>query len=180
MIDNNTQLTFTNPTGFSNNTTVNSTGGKLDIRSGQVIETETNYVIPSSGNLYMSFGTLYKIAKGNGTSAGAYGDPIPRLNATSFPYILTGGTIELSGGTASNYFQVLRADDANYNYYNVKFSGANTLGTDYKAFTSATYIDNSLIITGTAIVDCYYSRSNRFACKRRRRYYYGWRQIKNV
>jgi hypothetical protein len=36
----------------------------------------------------------------------------------------------------------------------VKFSGANTYGTDYKALSTATVIDSSLIVTGTAVVDC--------------------------
>ncbi|MCB0539053.1 MAG: T9SS type A sorting domain-containing protein, partial [Bacteroidetes bacterium] len=153
LVDNNTQLTFTNSTSITNNTAISSTGGKLDIRKGQVIETATEYITGSTGTLYMSSGTLYQIAKGSSSSIDAYADLIPRMNGGSFPYILNGGTIELIG-SGTDAFQVLRGSQSRPNYVNVKYSGTNTYGTDYKALSTATVIDSALILTGATVVDC--------------------------
>lgn len=154
LLDNTVQLSFTNSTGITNATFISSTGGKLDIRKGQVIESTTAYITGTTGTLYMSPGTLYQIAKGNTTAVASNGDPIPRLVGATFPYVLTGGTVELAGSTAGNYFQTLRGSQLRPNYINVKFSGTNTLGVDYKNLTSTTEIENSLIVTDDAIVDC--------------------------
>lgn len=154
LIDNNTQLSFTNSTGITNNTTVSATGGKLDIRKGQVIESTTAFISGSTGTLYMSPGTLYQIAKGSASATDAYADLIPRVVGATYPYILNGGTIELTGSGSSDAFQVLRGSVSRPNYVNVKFSGANTLGTDYKALSSQSTIDSALIITGSTVVDC--------------------------
>lgn len=154
LIDNNTQLTFTNSTGITNATGASGTGGKLDIRKGQVIESTTAFITGSTGTLYMSPGTLYQIAKGSATATAAYADLIPRVVGGTFPYILTGGTIELTGNGSADAFQVLRGSQSRPNYIHVKFSGANTYGTDYKALSTQTEIDSSLIVTGTTVVDC--------------------------
>lgn len=154
LIDNNTQLRFTNSTGITNATGASGTGGKLDIRKGQVIESTTAFITGSTGTLYMSPGTLYQIAKGSATATAAYADLIPRVVGGSFPYILTGGTIELTGNGSADAFQVLRGSQSRPNYIHVKFSGANTYGTDYKALSTQTEIDSSLIVTGTTVVDC--------------------------
>ncbi|MFN8296271.1 MAG: autotransporter-associated beta strand repeat-containing protein [Chitinophagales bacterium] len=142
---------------LTNDTAVFSGGGRLDIRKGQFIETENEYITGTNGTLYMSPGTLYKVLKGYNTlttevtTGGTY---VPRMEGTSVtPYQLTGGTIELSG-SGSHAFQTLRADDNLYNYVNVKFSGTNTLGTDYKNLSQQTTIDSLLTVTGDAIVDC--------------------------
>ena len=158
LIDNTKQLTFTDSTGVSNNTTLSPTGGKLDIRRGQVIETTTGYIKSSSGTLYMSPGTLYQIAKGNNSAALSQSDPIPRMGGSSSvginPYVLTGGTIELTGTGSSHAFQTFRSNDSRPYYQYVKFSGANTFGTDYKNMTGNVAIDSALIITGSTVVDC--------------------------
>lgn len=150
LIDNNTQLSLTNSTGVTNNNAVSATGGKLDIRRGQVIESTTAYITGSTGTLYMESGTLYQVAKGSDNASSAYGDLIPRMNGGSFPYILNGGTIELAG-SGTDAFQILRGTNT---YKNIRYSGANTYGNDYKALSSITTIDSSLIITGASIVDC--------------------------
>ena len=157
LADNNFNLTPEVSFGITNatNTYINSgNGGIIDIRKGKFIETETAYITGSTGTLYMSPGTLYKIAKGSADATTAYGDLIPRMNGGSSPYILNGGTIELAGSSAGNFFQVLRSDNTNYDYHNITFSGSNILGTDYKALSSQTNVTDSLYITGTAIVDC--------------------------
>jgi hypothetical protein len=156
LTDNNTQLSFTNSTGITNNTAISATGGKLDIRKGQVIESTTAYIDGSSGTLYMSPGTLYKIPKGNSTITASNSDAIPRISGgVSNPYILTGGIIELSGSGASNAFQTVRNTlNGRPHYINLKFSGANTYGTDFKNMDGQTFVDSALIITGTAVVDC--------------------------
>ena len=154
LIDNATQLSFSNSTGITNATPASVTGGKLDIRKGQIIESTTAYITGSTGTLYMSPGTLYQIAKGSSSSASAYSDLIPRVSGGSYPYVLTGGAIELIGNGTSDAFQVLRGSQSRPNYINVKFSGANTLGTDYKALSTATVIDSALILTGSTVVDC--------------------------
>ncbi|MFT3980902.1 MAG: choice-of-anchor D domain-containing protein [Ferruginibacter sp.] len=148
--------------GVSNTTTLSTTGGKLDIRTGQVIETATAYFDNTSGTLYMAPGTLYKIVKGDtdydltGSNNDAYDNPVPRMTGSTFPYILTGGTVELAGSTAGNYYQVLRGQNntTDITYHNVKFSGANILGSNFKGIPGSITVTDSLYITETAIVDC--------------------------
>jgi hypothetical protein len=167
LIDNNTSLTPDVSFALSNDNTLSATGGKLDVRKGQFIETNTArvtliaaYILGSTGTLYMSPGTLYKIVQGyntltteSGSSGGTY---IPRMLGSTFAYTLTGGTIELAGTGASHVFQTLRGGRT---YKNIKFSGANSTYsyptlTDYKNLSSNTIIDSALIITNDAIVDC--------------------------
>ena len=162
LINNNTTLTPDLSFGFTSTQTLSLTGGKLDIRKGKFIETETEYVTGSGGTLYMESGTWYKIVKGYSAADTAYGDfsnfdKIPRMTGGTYPYILNGGTIELGGNSAGNHFQVLRADDLAYDYHNIVYSGSNTLGVDYKALSNETTITDSLYITGSAIVDCHSS-----------------------
>jgi hypothetical protein len=156
MNSNSLTLTLSGQTGFSNSTAVNSTyGGHLNVKKGQLIETTLAYVTSNcSGTLRMESGTLYKIAKGNNSAALSIADLIPRMIGASFPYVLTGGTIELAGTGSSDAFQTLRGSQTRPDYFDVKFSGANTLTVDYKNLSSQTVIGNRLTITGTAIVDC--------------------------
>ncbi|MBX7224899.1 MAG: choice-of-anchor D domain-containing protein [Chitinophagales bacterium] len=145
-------LTPTVSFGVTDATTISATGGKLDIRKGQFIETETAYVFGTTGTLYMAPGTLYKILKGNNAYTDL--DDIPRMYSTTFAYVLSGGTIELAGTGTNHQWQRLRSDNAFFNYVNVKYSGSNDVGT-YKNLSQATYIDSALYITGTPIVDCF-------------------------
>ncbi|MEZ5036646.1 MAG: InlB B-repeat-containing protein [Chitinophagales bacterium] len=151
LIDNNTSLTPDTKFGLTDNTTISTTGGKLDIRKGQFTETISAYIDGSTGTLYMEPGTLYKIMLGDSSISGAFGDLIPRMDGSTYPYILNGGTIELGG---IETYQVLRADNNNYDYHNITYSGNNTLGTNFKALSHQTTITNSLYITDNAIVDC--------------------------
>jgi hypothetical protein len=155
---NNLQLSPLGIYGMSSTTTCSATGGKLDIRKGQVIETETAYCEKSGGTLYMAAGTYYKVVKGSSTAALAYnnlatgGDgQIPRLSGFTFPYNLVGGTIELGGSTADNYFQILNGGNT---YYNILYSGSNTLGVDHKGISSSVVILNNLSVSGSVVVDC--------------------------
>ena len=152
---NNLTLTPSLSFGVTNNTPVSATGGKLDIRKGQFTETTAAYIDGSTGTLYMEPGTRYYIPKGSADTAAAKGDLIPRMTGSTYAYVLNGGTIELAGtGFGVNASQVLRGDNSNYDYHNITFSGANTLGSDYKSISDETTITDSLYITGTAIVDC--------------------------
>lgn len=159
LIDNSTELSFTNSTSISSTTTVDATyGGHLYIKKGKVMETTTAYITGAGGTLRMEPGTYYYIPKGNVDLATADADPIPRLSSLIHPsdqYYLTGGTIELAGSGASEAFQSLRGNSANPKVYkNVVFSGANTYLTDYKNLTSTVVIDSTLYITGNAVVEC--------------------------
>lgn len=151
---------------LTNDVTISPTGGKLDIRKGQFIETITNYIEGSTGTLYMGENTLYKITKGysvytdeTGFSGGTF---IPRMLGSTYPYVLTGGTIELAGDESTgNGFQTLRGTfGGRPKYVNVKFSGSNVYNsgtktaTNYKNLSSETEIDSALIIVESAIVDC--------------------------
>jgi hypothetical protein len=141
LLDNTKELTFTNSAAIT-------TPGNLDIRVGRVIETTAALITGSTGLLNMATGTYYKIVKGNATAAASAGDLIPRISGT---YSLVGGTIELDNAASTDAFQTLRGGRT---YYNVTFSGANTLGTDYKNLSSNTTVNNTLAVNGTAIVDC--------------------------
>lgn len=153
LLDNNTTLTPDVTFSITNATGISATGGKLDIRKGQFIETVSNYISGSTGTLYMSPGTLYKIVKGSADTTTAKTDLIPRMTGGTYKYVLNGGTIELTG-TGANAAQLLRSDNADYDYHNLTFSGSNTLGTDFKWITDQTTVTDSLYITGSAIVDC--------------------------
>ena len=159
LIDNATSLMFTNSTGITQFNAISPTGGKLDIRIGQVIETETEYISGSTGTLYMSPGTLYRVMKGNSDITSSIADVIPRVDGATYPYILNGGTIELGGNSGGNYFQTLRGSQFRPNYINVKFSGINTRLTDFKNLSSTTVIDSTLEITDDAVVDCWNGNS---------------------
>ncbi|MFN8283266.1 MAG: T9SS type A sorting domain-containing protein [Chitinophagales bacterium] len=142
--------------GVTSGTTVDTaTGGKLDIRRGNFVETETEYVFGSTGTLYMAPGTLYKIYKGSSDSLSSDNDQIPRMTGGTYQYVLTGGTIELAGSGSNHAFQTVRSTLGGRPYYKyLKFSGANTYKTNYKNPGSQTGIDSALIITGSAVVDC--------------------------
>ena len=163
LIDNNTSLTpdvsfgvTATPYSYINS----NNGGILDIRKGKFIETESEYVFGSDGALKMEPGTLYKIVKGYGSPLAAGTEPaspnnfIPRMNGT---YTLNGGTIELGGNSAGNYFQTLRGGKS---YMNVKYSGSNTYvyptnsSYTYKNLTSNVTINDSLYISENAVLDC--------------------------
>ncbi len=159
LIDNSTELSFTNSTSISSTTTVDATyGGHLYIKKGKVMETTTAYITGAGGTLRMESGTYYYIPKGNVDLASADADPIPRLSSLIHPsdqYYLNGGTIELAGSGAANAYQSLRGNTIDPKVYkNVVFSGANTYLTDYKNLTSTVVIDSTLYITGNAVVEC--------------------------
>jgi hypothetical protein len=158
MLDNTKILTLSGQIGFSDNTVISSTGGKLDIKKGQVVETETAYVFSCSGTLYMAPGTLYKITKGSADAVTSNNDQIPRMQGSGTtganPYIFTGGTIELAGAVANNRFQTLRGTANRPTYKSVKYSGTNTYGVDYKNLSSQVTIDSCLFISESAVVDC--------------------------
>lgn len=137
-------VTLTQSTGLTNATTISATGGKLDIRKGQFLETATAYITGSTGTLTMAAGTLYQIPALSTSSS----DLIPRMDGVSNAYTLNGGTIELAGAGA----QTLRG---NRTYYNVKFSGSNIYGTDYKNLSTDATINDSLIVSGAnTVVNC--------------------------
>jgi hypothetical protein len=159
-------LTPTVSFGVTSTTTLSPTGGKLDIRKGQFIETETEFIFGAGGTLYMAPGTLYRIVKGynvltdeTGFGGGTF---IPRMLGSTYPYVLTGGTIELAGNAnTGNGFQTLRGTFGGRPDYNsVKFSSNNDYdavtktATNYKNLSSTTTVDTAVIITNNAIVDC--------------------------
>ncbi len=158
LADNTKQLSLSNSTTFSSTTTISATyGGHLYIKKGQFIESTTAYITSAGGTLRMDGGTLYYVAKGSSSAATAFTNTelIPRLtsaiNTATGDYYLNGGTIELGGTGSSEVFQVLRG--AGRIYKNVKYSGPNTLGTDYKSLSSNAVIDSALIITNGAVLD---------------------------
>jgi len=137
-----TTLSFDSTFGLTNDTTISATGGKLDIRKGQVIETDTAYISGTTGTLYMSSDTLYKVSL-NSTSTS---DLIPRLEGTTFAYNLQGGTIELSGGTAGTGYQYLRGAR---DYYSLTFSGG---GNKFISSAVATIGDNVTLNSGLVTI----------------------------
>ncbi|MBK9633420.1 MAG: hypothetical protein IPO64_02560 [Bacteroidetes bacterium] len=153
------ELRLSNSTTMSSTTTVDAVyGGHLYIKVGRFIESTTAYITCSGGTLCMSARHLIIISlKDIVHLAAADSIPIPRLSSAIHPqtqYYLNGGTIELAA-TGANSFQSLRGNLANpKNYKSVTFSGANTLGVNFKNLTSTVVIDSTLTITGDAIVDC--------------------------
>ena len=137
-----TTLSFDSTFGLTNDTTISATGGKLDIRKGQVIETDTAYISGTTGTLYMSSDTLYKVSL-NSTSTS---DLIPRLEGTTFAYNLQGGTIELSGGTAGTGYQYLRGAR---DYYSLTFSGG---GNKFISSALTNIGGNTIINTGLVTI----------------------------
>lgn len=98
--------------GITNNANThinNNNGGILDIRKGDFVETNTEYVTGSTGSLKMDEGTYYEIVKASDSPT----DLIPRMNGV---YQITGGEINL----ASTGDQTLRGDKV---YYDLSFSG---------------------------------------------------------
>ena len=150
--------------GVTAGTTASSTrGGHLDIRKGQFTETETAYVFGSNGSLSMAEGTLYKIVKGYNVATtepiGGNGINIPRMTgSTTFPYIISGGTIELAGNSATgNGFQTLRnTTSGSRPLYNiVRFSNNNVLNTNYKDIAGATADVDSIVVAENAVVNVF-------------------------
>ncbi len=114
----------------------NNLGGILDIRSGKFLETTSEYITGTAGQLKMAAGTTYVIPYNSDNNS----DYIPRMDGT---YDLTAGsTIELSGSGA----QILRGQRA---YKDLTFSNAGT-----KTISSAiTDIQGDVYIKDDAIVD---------------------------
>ena len=129
--DNNKTLSLDVPFGLSG-------PGLLDIRKGKVLETTTNYIFGSTGDLKMAAGTKYKVVKGDAieqtTESGSGGTYIPRMQGT---YTLVGGEIELAGSGVSNSFQTLRGSRT---YYDLTFSGGGS-----KTLSNGTSEINGLI-----------------------------------
>ena len=138
----------TNSTDIVNLSQSTGTSDQLTITTGTFVETATEFILSSGGALNMFPGGYYKILKGNSTAAASSTDFIPRLGGI---YTLLGGTIEISNSGSADAFQTVRGTA---NYFNLIFSGANTLGLNYKNISSNTTINNKLEITGSAIVDC--------------------------
>lgn len=141
LINNATTLTLTNDIGISNGTTIEATGGRLEIVRGTVIGTNSSD-FKGSGRLVMSDGE-YRISSVTATPATQH---LPQLTGYT-SYALTGGTIHLN---ANNAVQILNNNPL---YFNLRFSGTNSLGTDYKGFSGATDISNNVLIEDNAIVD---------------------------
>lgn len=139
--DNTKTLTLTNGIGISNGTTLDALGGKLDIRKGIVLGTNAAD-FTGSGRLVMSDGE-YRISTVTTTPTADY---LPQLSGYS-NYSLTSGTVHLN---AANATQILSGTP---NYYNLKFSGSNTYGTNYKGISNTTSVSNAITISETAIVD---------------------------
>ncbi|MGB1307302.1 MAG: choice-of-anchor D domain-containing protein [Oceanihabitans sp.] len=139
LIDNDTRLFLSNHTGITNNTIANPLGGALDIRVGQFIETETEYITGSTGRLIMADGTLYQIPKPSANSS----DLIPRLNNTTIYYQLYGdSTIELNAN-GSQRLRGLR------DYRNLTFSNQ----TNVTLSNAIANIDGTITTENNAIVD---------------------------
>jgi len=143
LLDDTTQLSFTNSTGITSTTTISATGGKLDIRKGQVIESDIAYISGSTGTLYMSANTLYKVSL---NSVNSITDFVPRLEGTTYPYILQGGTIELAGATSGTGYQYLRGAR---DYYSLTFSGG---GNKFISSAVATIGDNVTLNSGLVTI----------------------------
>lgn len=141
LINNATTLTLTNDIGISNGTTIEATGGRLEIVRGTVIGTNSGD-FKGSGRLVMSDGE-YRISSVTATPTSQH---LPQLTGYT-SYALTGGTIHLN---ANNAVQILNNNPL---YFNLRFSGTNSLGTDYKGFSGATDISNNVLIEDNAIVD---------------------------
>ena len=139
--DNTKTLTLTNSVGISNSTTLDALGGKLDIRKGIVLGTNAAD-FTGSGRLVMSDGE-YRISTVTTTPAADY---LPQLSGYS-NYSLPGGTVHLN---AANATQILSGTP---NYYNLKFSGSNTYGSNYKGISNGTTVSNTITISETAVVD---------------------------
>jgi hypothetical protein len=159
LLNSSLELRLSNSTTMSSTTTVDAVyGGHLYIKVGRFIESTTAFITSGGGTLRMEPNTYYYIPKGSTSALSSDSFPIPRLSSAIHPqtqYYLNGGTIELAGTGAGNYFQSLRGNLANpKNYKSVTFSGANTLGVNFKNLTSTVVIDSTLTITGDAIVDC--------------------------
>ncbi len=147
MADNNLSTTLTLPFSLTNATTISSTGGKLDIRKGQFLETTAAYVKGvtnenGSGTLYMSPGTLYRISS---LSSADVQPNIPRMSGVSFPYKLDGGTIELSAAGD----QTLRGNKA---YRNLTFanSGVKTVSSAPTSITGTILIKDDAVLNVAA------------------------------
>lgn len=141
LLDNTLTLTLTNNIGISNSTTIEPTGGRLEIQKGIVIGTNSGD-FSGTGRLVMTDGE-YRISTITGAPLSNY---LPQLSGYG-SYSLTGGTVHLNGNDA---IQILSGTPT---YYKLAYSGNNTLGTDYKGFSSATTVTNNVTISGTPVVD---------------------------
>lgn len=148
LLSNSLTLTPTLSVGISSTTTLDPLGGKLEILKGTVIGSNTADFF-GTGRLKMSDGE-YQISSFDPVSPATFQLPQLLNYAT---YDLSGGTIHLN---ANNQIQILKGIPT---YYNLKFSGSNTLGSNYKGVSSATAVSNSILIAENAIVDV---KSNSF------------------
>ncbi len=144
MADNNLGTILSLSFSLTNNTSASTTGGKLDIRRGQFLETPTAFIDGvinenGSGTLYMSPGTLYRITSLS-TSGGQAN--IPRMSGVTFPYKLDGGTIELSAAGD----QTLRGNKA---YRNLTFSNRGTKSVS----SAASSITGTILIKDDAVLN---------------------------
>jgi hypothetical protein len=146
LLDNTKTLTLTpispqTTIGISIGTALTPLGGRLEIQKGIVLGTATGD-FTGSGRLVMTDGE-YRI---NTITTTPLTDYLPQLSNYN-NYSLTGGTVHLNGVNAT---QIISGTP---NYYNLSFSGSNTLGTNYKGLSNATSVSNNISISETAIVD---------------------------
>jgi hypothetical protein len=132
IIDNPTSVTLTSGINISNNTTLATDGGRLEIRQGKLIGTTTADVT-GTGKLVMR-GGQYQFQMLNVS--------VPQLSGT---HDITAGTIELAG----NGTQTLKGGT----YPTLIVSGNNTLGTNAKTISSTTTITQNVVIMPNAILD---------------------------
>lgn len=112
-----------------------ASGGQLNIIQGTFAATNTSD-FTGSATLQMT-GGLYKTAVDSATSLS------PQLTGN---YTISGGTIEWNG---SNSIQRMRGGRT---YYNIKISGNNVYGSNYKTPSSAITLQNNLYITDNAVL----------------------------
>ncbi|GGG38259.1 hypothetical protein GCM10010976_07480 [Bizionia arctica] len=149
LLDNTKTLSLTNNIGIANATTLDPSGGKLEIQKGIVIGSNTGDFY-GTGRLVMTDGE-YRIST---ITASPLGNYLPQLNGYG-NYSLTGGVVNLNG---ANAIQILAGAPT---YYNLLFSGTNTFSTtppipptpNYKGISSATSVSNAIIISENAIVN---------------------------
>ncbi len=141
LLDNAKELSLTNNIGISDGTTLDPNGGKLEIQKGIVLGTNSGD-FTGSGRLVMTDGE-YRISTITTTPLSNY---LPQLSSYA-DYELTGGSVNLNG---DDDIQILSGAP---NYYNLTFSGTNTLNSNYKSISGATSVSNAILISENAIVN---------------------------
>ncbi len=142
MDQDNLTLSLTADVNITNSTALDPLGGKLDIQKGIVLGSNTKD-FHGTGRLKMSDGEYQISSYFPINPESTY---LPKLSNYA-NYDLTAGVVHLS---ALNQTQIISGTPK---YYNLKFSGSNTLGSNYKGISSATTVVNGIVISENAIVD---------------------------